>query len=345
MSAVEEWTCLDGKNLGSETVQILATKDWIYAAGEGEVARIDPRDGKEHARKRLSPSSRSAVTLATTANGQIIAGELGSVYGLDPLSLQQQWKNPLSGYGYQHITLLANGNDIYMGTNGYLATLDANDGGKIKKENGLKGYGKELISLALNADRSRLFLGTNGYLVSLRTDNLDIQWYAGLWTGVPHDDWSVEIALDEPRGQIYAGSNGCFSVVGLEGDKRFLTRLKFNAGHVTVASIPEKPMALVAIQERVQQRSIASMPPDVIWSGELSGIVVNRTDILHMNGRTFFHIQGQIWELTAENKLEARLQVKQHPDKRWKKMQFFPLPEQGKFLWGYDGYYGCVKLT
>jgi hypothetical protein len=104
-------------------------------------------------------------------------------------------------------------------------------------------------------------------------------------------------------------------------------------------------MALVAIQERVQQRSIASMPPDVIWSGELSGLVVNRTDILHMNGRTFFHIQGQIWELTAENKPETRLQVKQHPDKRWKEMQFFPLPEQGKFLWGYDGYYGCVKLT
>ncbi|KAJ7437677.1 hypothetical protein B0H11DRAFT_1753422, partial [Mycena galericulata] len=84
-----------------------------------------------------------------------------------------QWKNPLSAYGYQHIPLLVNGNDIYMGTNGYLA--DATDGGKIKKENGLKGYGKELISLALNADRSRLFLGTNGYLVSLRTDNLDIQ--------------------------------------------------------------------------------------------------------------------------------------------------------------------------
>jgi hypothetical protein len=47
----------------------------------------------------------------------------------------------------------------------------------------------------------------------------------------------------------------------------------------------------------------------------------------------------------AENKIETRLQVKQHPDKRWKEMQFFPLPEQGKFLWGYDGYYGCVKLT
>ena len=83
--------------------------DNLYIGSNGIVAAIDPKNGSELWRTKLSGgvfgSTRYSDVNVLEDGGVVFAGCNGHLFGLDAASGKQLWSNGLSGLGHNDITL------------------------------------------------------------------------------------------------------------------------------------------------------------------------------------------------------------------------------------------------
>lgn len=201
---------LKGEDTG--VVSLVASSQYIYSATGGYVNTMSITDGSIISKNSLPGMGNHEVRLALSEDEKyLIAGINGNVVCLDASAISKDpiWKNGLSGQGEEIVNVLVIKDRAYIGTNGFINSINLLNGDIIETNN-LPGMGNHEVRLALSQDCTELFGGINGNIVSMDVNNVNtLQWT----TPLPEANGNIVNMITANDGFIYAGSAGRVSQI------------------------------------------------------------------------------------------------------------------------------------
>jgi hypothetical protein len=180
-------------------VDLVSTRDAVYAGSLGHVYRLDASSGDVLQHNSLPGRGNYEIRLAADG-GRVFAGLYGYAIGMDANSLGTAWQTSLPGSGYATVSTLTSGGSVYAATNGHVYRLEPSSG-NVLQHNALAGRGNAEVRLGAGA--GKVFAGINGWVVGLDANTLGTNWQ----TSLPDCGYGV-VSLFSSHAGLYAACNG-----------------------------------------------------------------------------------------------------------------------------------------
>ena len=191
---------------GYKPVDVIVSGGRLFAGSNGYVYELNPTTGAiVNSRLVTSGIGVGDYTTKIATDGQnLYIGVHGYAYGLSLASWQTSWSVNLEGAGYNPVTVLSQGGQVFAGCNGYVYQITPQG----QRTNSLLvtgsiGVGDYTTQLA--ADSRNLYAGVHGYVYALP---LNTKWSGTTWNvGVGGTSYNRVSVLTQ-NGRLFAGSNG-----------------------------------------------------------------------------------------------------------------------------------------
>lgn len=261
-------------------VSISIGSDRVFAATGGYVNALNLSNGTLLAKNSLEGMGISEVRLALSDNEKyLIAGINGNVLCLDATDISKDfiWKNSLKGQGEEVVNLLTEKKIVFVGTNGYVNSLNLSDG-TIIQTNDLKGLGNHEVRLCLSANGMILSAGINGNVVLMDVENLKVSKWT---TPLPESSGNVVNLIADDDGAIYAGAAGRVSELDPTTGKILVTN-----------NLPQKGINEVRLSLGKDQTNLyIGTNGYAIGTSEFGAATMNRNSWMESMGKMIEHMQ------------------------------------------------------